>query len=648
MGEIFLSYARPQAEAAHAVADALRALGREVWRDDDLPPHRAYGEVIEERLREARAVVVLWSGDAVQSQWVRAEADFARNAGKLVQMSLDGSLPPMPFNQIQCDRVAWPPARGDKGWHKVVAAVATLCGAPPVAAKHATHKPATPTAPPPAAATPMLAVLAFDNLSDDPEIGYFSDGVAEDILQAVSRAGYIQVAGRSSSFRYRGADKSVAVIAAELGASHVLDGSVRRGGNRVRVTASLIECASHAILWTERFDREIADVFALQDEIAHAVAAALEIPLAAPDKAARVDPRAYDLYLKARSLGGVPADAAQCVALLEQAVAVAPGYAAAWAALAMATILHTRYHQRDRFAARRPAMVAAAERAIAIDPTTSFAYVALAEIQPLGAYAQREQLLDHALAGGGGSEVLKYAADFAQTVGRNGEAFELISRAYAIDPLNRLIANNHAMALADAGFPASAYQAFAAAREIWPDFDWLVTAPLSTAALLLDWAEADRLLALPVDWSDRRYSPAFMTAAMMREPTPDRLAMFVASARKRIETKGAVSLSWLMLLCAVGECDTAFELADASSFDTVFDADGAPPDDRLLLGILFGCTNAPMRRDPRFVRLCARLGLVDYWQASGRWPDCVTETAPYYDFKSEAGIAAVTTRKEPA
>ena len=97
MSEVFISYARKAEAAAHRFADALRAAGYGVWRDDELPPHRLYAEVIEERLRAARAVLVIWSPDAVKSDWVRAEADVARAAGKLVQLSLDGAAPPMPF-----------------------------------------------------------------------------------------------------------------------------------------------------------------------------------------------------------------------------------------------------------------------------------------------------------------------------------------------------------------------------------------------------------------------------------------------------------------------------------------------------------------------------------------------------------------------
>src|ERR1700749_1162793 len=100
--DVFISYARPSEEEAHRISQLLRAAGFSVWRDDELPAHRAYSDVIEERLRSAKAVVVLWSTESGKSHWVRAEADSAREAGTLVPATLDGVLPPMPFNQIQC------------------------------------------------------------------------------------------------------------------------------------------------------------------------------------------------------------------------------------------------------------------------------------------------------------------------------------------------------------------------------------------------------------------------------------------------------------------------------------------------------------------------------------------------------------------
>ena len=102
MSDVFISYARSTESEARRIVEALRALGYSVWRDDELPAHRAYSDVIEERLKAAKAVVAVWSAEAVKSHWVRAEANAALEAGTLVQLSVDGAMPPMPFGQIQC------------------------------------------------------------------------------------------------------------------------------------------------------------------------------------------------------------------------------------------------------------------------------------------------------------------------------------------------------------------------------------------------------------------------------------------------------------------------------------------------------------------------------------------------------------------
>lgn len=129
MSDVFISYARSSEEQAKRVEEALRATGHEVWHDAELPAHRTYAEVIEERLKSAKAVVVLWSADAVKSQWVRAEADAARELGTLVQAGVDGTLPPIPFNQIQCaDLSGWNGESSHAGWRKLEASVQALVG----------------------------------------------------------------------------------------------------------------------------------------------------------------------------------------------------------------------------------------------------------------------------------------------------------------------------------------------------------------------------------------------------------------------------------------------------------------------------------------------------------------------------------------
>ena len=153
------------------------------------------------------------------------------------------------------------------------------------------------------AVIPTLVVLAFDNLSNDPDLGYLSDGVSEEILlsvsKGVSKATDINVIGRTSSFQYRGAAKTVANIHQSLGATHVLDGSVRRVGDQLRIHAELVECNTETICWSNRFDGSMADVFSLEDEIAAAVAEALNIAFAPSEQDNRISPEAYQQYLLA-------------------------------------------------------------------------------------------------------------------------------------------------------------------------------------------------------------------------------------------------------------------------------------------------------------------------------------------------------------
>ncbi len=212
MTDVFISYARSTAKQAQTVAEALRGLGYSVWRDDELPAHRAYADVIEERLQSAKAVVVIWSAESVKSEWVQSEADTARTDHKLVQLTVDGARLPRPFDRIQCaDLAGWAGDLEAPGWRKVAASVAELMGASepsPRGGLVATPAPAEP-------AEPLLAVLAFDNLSGDPEMAYFSDGISEEIQETVARGADLKVIGRASSFQFRGGSAARVIIVKE-------------------------------------------------------------------------------------------------------------------------------------------------------------------------------------------------------------------------------------------------------------------------------------------------------------------------------------------------------------------------------------------------------------------------------------------------
>jgi adenylate cyclase len=339
MSEVFISYARSTQTAALRFADALRAAGYGVWRDDELPPHRLYADVIEERLQAAKAVLVVWSADAVKSDWVRAEADVARAAGKLVQLSSDGVLPPIPFSQIQCDDLSgWNGDTTSPTWRKVEAAIEHLVRGPAAVAAPARPQPAA------RGGKPSIAILPFANQSGDPDQEYFADGMVEEIGAALGRFRSIFVVASGSSLSLKNRGVSPQEAARSLGVRFLLDGSVRKSGGRVRIAVRLLEGASGAQVWAERFDDEVEDLFELQDRVALSVAGAIE-PAVRESEIRRASQRptedAYDLYLRAMPYYRLQSREAniEALRLLARAIELDPAYGAA---LALAGSAHSR------------------------------------------------------------------------------------------------------------------------------------------------------------------------------------------------------------------------------------------------------------------------------------------------------------------
>ncbi len=376
MSEVFVSYARSDEPQATDVAAALRAEGYRVWRDDELPAHRAYADVIEERIKGAKAVVVLWSAEAARSQWVRAEADAARAVGTLVQATVDGALPPMPFNQIQCaDLRGWKESVDTPGWRKLVASVGALAGPAqvPVEERKSHHSERS------------VCILPFANMSGDAEQEYFSDGISEDITTDLSKVSALAVTARNTAFTFKGKPVDVCEIAKKLGVSHVLEGSVRKAGGRVRITAQLIDGKTGDHVWAERYDRDLTDIFAIQDEISEAIVDALKVKLLPEEKNAIADRgtenvEAYNLYLMARNgwITGHFGDRGReerAIRMCKAATEIDKDYAQAWALMALGQA-NLRYGFSGNESVDDGS--AAAERALSLDPTIAEAHLPMA------------------------------------------------------------------------------------------------------------------------------------------------------------------------------------------------------------------------------------------------------------------------------
>lgn len=638
MGHIFISYARSSEAQARRVEQALIAAGFGVWRDNALPVHQAYADVIEQQLADADAVLTLWSADARSSDWVRAEANRARELGKLVQASLDRTLPPMPFNQLHCaDLSRW--GAGDAtGWTKVIESLTVLRGAPPARLLASNH-----TLPQAAPDAPLVAVLAFDNLSGDPAFLYFSDGLSDEILHAVSSTTSLRLIGRSSSFELRGPAKAAANVAARLGASHMLDGSVRRSGDRVRISAELVDCASQSTLWTQRFDRDLSDIFALQDEIAGAVAAALKTAFA-PRNAGAVDPVVYDLYLRAKEF--VPTRLGWDEQLLEEVLRLAPDFVPALEGLVLTHATLIRYDDdTSRIPVRMAHLNAAADRLISLAPDSAVPPLSRVMLTPLcGGYVEAEHAIARALEIAPHQAFLHASARAAE-VGRSRVALAYAERAVEADPLDMVAITWRAALLATNGRSDESKAAFDDAVPRWPHQGFVRTTAIGKAIEMEDWARFEQYVTAPGELGI--YGPWVELLAHagreIRVWTPKHSVAHLAQQEAIRTATGTVGLSGLGLHCRYGFADEVYALLDRASFAHLFRPEGRLLPGDVTLSLLFGLSARWLRQDIRFVRFCARLGLCDYWLETDRWPDCTDEVADLYDFRTEAKVQANST-----
>jgi TolB-like protein len=373
MADIFLSYCRQDHATAAHFAESLRQEGFEVWWDQSLNPGEAFDQVTEKALSEARAVVVLWSTKSVESRWVRAEATQAQANGCLVPVMIEPCKRPIMFELTQtADLSGWNRDASDPRWRSFAEAL-----------RRGTGKAAQASAPvAPAAASgvedmferPALAVLPFANMSGDAEQEYFVDGITQDIVSALSYWRWFPVIARNSTLAYKQKAADPVQIGSKIGAKYLLDGSVRKAGDRIRIAAQLIDASSGHQLWSQRYDRSLTDIFDIQDEITASIVASLEPELHRAEQQRAMRKRPQDL--------------------------------GAWDCCHRALAHQWRYNAADYRDA-----IGFARRAIELDPTSSYAHSMLANC-----------LFEQAMAG--------WSAD---TVADFRESFEAASTAVELD-----------------------------------------------------------------------------------------------------------------------------------------------------------------------------------------------------------------------
>jgi len=352
-----------------------------------------------------------------------------------------------------------------------------------------------------------IAVLPFVNMSDDAGNEYFSDGISEEILNALAKIKDLKVAGRTSSFAFKGKNQDLRNIGAALNVAHILEGSVRKAGNRVRITAQLIKVNDGYHVWSENYDRELDDVFAIQDEISAAILQQLKAHLMGEEATtvARTDGKTYDLYLLAsqRIYERNQASLQMASNLLNEAIAVDPGYAPAYGQLGIATLLLS-----DNNYGELPAREAGEkarryfDKALELDPNQAEAMAGLGIYYYFNLldYDSGIDWLERALAINPNLiNASLWLGNALKDIGKIRDSIRIMEESFARDPLHQPTFNNLAMAYAVNGKPGKGREMLAELERFLSGDAGLIASIGKVEAMAGNWAEADRLLTQAIE-----------------------------------------------------------------------------------------------------------------------------------------------------
>jgi TolB-like protein/Flp pilus assembly protein TadD len=500
---VFLSYASQDAEAAQRICGALRAAGVEVWFDQsELRGGDAWDQSIRRQIKTCALFLPIISKQTQERAegYFRLEWKLAIDRSHLIMASKAFLVPvviddtadddenvPEKFREVQWTRMpvgqtppefvtrihqllsgessdtpAPRPAAVSSGrvWRLkppwlVVAVVLAALAAYLLAEKPWTVKPTPPSKPAASADTPMrfnppphsIAVLPFVNMSGDKDQEYFSDGLSEELLNSLARINELQVAARTSSFYFKGEHADLSTIAHKLNVASVLEGSVRRSGNTIRITAQLNNAVTGYHLWSETYDRDLKDVLKLQSEIATAVASALKITLLG-DVAAKIEvggtrnPAAFDAYVRALRVHYLAVSAKDEQAAIDgfsQALRLDPDYALAYAGRSLAYSSGTFWATTATLTlANLDRALADARKTVALAPAITEGHVALAAAYEASLeFTRADEEYERALTlSPGNARVLRDYGNFAVSMGRSDSGLAMLRRAADLDPLN--------------------------------------------------------------------------------------------------------------------------------------------------------------------------------------------------------------------
>ncbi|HEX7130153.1 MAG TPA: tetratricopeptide repeat protein [Rhodanobacteraceae bacterium] len=461
---------------------------------------------------------------------------------------------------------------------------------------------------PPAQTVPIpaksIAVLPFVNMSGDARNDYFSDGITEEILNALAQVPKLKVAARTSAFAFKGKEEDLRKVGEVLDVATVLEGSVQRSGDEVRITAQLIDTRTGYHLWSEKYDRKLTSIFAVEDEISKAIADKLRVQLVGGDNRAlvaqtRIDPRAHDLYLRGLTLLAGRRHLRDAVGDFRQALDIAPRYAQAWAKLAQADML-LPWYEHDNVKTAVADARGAVEHALALEPDNASAWAARGMIDHMGwRWASADKAFRRALhLAPGDAEVINQYAQFMSSAGQFDAALSEFRKAQALDPLSPAIAPGLIQNLLAMHRYAEAEREARAALATYPDTSLSYSAAMKVAIYRKRYAEAEAYARRDLVLAGSDAGVAKVIAKGVSDPAQRAAAAraiesYAARAR---DADHAATGEWL---AALGSNESALASLER------FAARGAGVNE----GVVWMPAFDPVRNDPRFRAILKKMGL---------------------------------------
>ena len=627
MSDVFISYKAEDRPRIEPLVDALEAEGLAVWWDARVGGGEAWRETIAEQLEAARCVIVVWSKRSTgpEGRFVRDEASRAQRRGIYLPVTIDKVEPPLGFGETQALTLrGWKGDPSDPRYRAISDCVHSILGrkrpsraaAAPARARQIDRRAALATSGaaiivaaggwfllrPSGAKANTIAVLPFANLSGDPTQNYFSDGMAEEVRTALAALGGLRVVARTSSEMLRNTDAVTA--ARRLSVANVVTGSVRRSPSTIRVSAQLIDGKNGLERWSQSFDRPFGDVLQIQSDIAANVARALSVQLTRYAGLREAlggtnNAQAQDLVLQATSTNADDSSAGflQRIALLDRAILLDSNYAEAWARKGLnqslwANAWARNTEEKDQVDAEA---VRSARRAIAIAPQMAAGHSTMGlihrnRLEMRRSLAELERSVK--LPGADVLALLNYALVLA-AFQRHSEAESVIDQALSLDPLNPLIRMGRAWVLFLGRRYGEAIEAAQSALAIGPA-NLRARALLCTSLVMLGrYAEAERELKnLPMDDYRRLVAEIAIDARTGRNP--DALKAIQMIEKRYGDAAHYQYAQGYAQLGRIEEAFAALELAWSKRDSGL----GAMNVDPLM---------DPLRKDPRFSRISARL-----------------------------------------